>query len=264
MKKLFYFILLMCILGGAPSRTNTYTAGEVIDPDEVMTDQNNIYTYLQQGVDTYAAGSIENEDVSASAAIAASKIDLSGIAQSLIFTDGYKIDMDAINTSSTSEGLFLPQAASCASGTAEGQMCWDTDNDLLYVGDGTAANSVVEYSVKATDATARTMSAASGDVSYTGIGFGPNACIFMGAIDGDEETATWGFASGAGKEGALYYDDALADLHFVSDRTMDIYTGTTDYQKAVFKTMDSDGFTLTWAKGGSPSGTFDFNYLCFK
>ena len=48
------------LMGAAPSRTKTYTAGEVISPDDVTENEDNIYGYLQGGVDTYKAGSIEN------------------------------------------------------------------------------------------------------------------------------------------------------------------------------------------------------------
>src|SRR3990172_11904865 len=51
--------------------------------------------------------------------------------------DGNVVDLDAINNSATTEGLLLPQGTAPTGGTAEGQIGWDTDNDNLYVGDGT-------------------------------------------------------------------------------------------------------------------------------
>lgn len=62
-----------------------------------------------------------------------------GTSGGLVFAtlaDGNLLDLSAINGSSTTEGLKLPQATSCASSTAEGQLCWDTDDDLLNVGTG--------------------------------------------------------------------------------------------------------------------------------
>jgi hypothetical protein len=42
-------------------------------------------------------------------------------------------------------------------------------------------------------------------------------------------------------------------------------TGTiTDYQQATISSIDSDGFTLSWTKVGSPTGTLNLNILAFK
>ena len=50
------------------------------------------------------------------------------------------LDFSGVDASTTSEGLILPQIASaCAAATAEGQICWDTAGDDLYVGSGAAA-----------------------------------------------------------------------------------------------------------------------------
>ena len=61
------------------------------------------------------------------------------LAASLAFDDGDFLDLSSINASSTTEGIKLPQNTSCTSATAEGQVCWDTDGDDLYIGDGTTA-----------------------------------------------------------------------------------------------------------------------------
>ena len=49
---------LLLLTGAAPSRTQTYTAGEVIDPAEVTENEDNIFSYLQAGVDTHRASSV--------------------------------------------------------------------------------------------------------------------------------------------------------------------------------------------------------------
>jgi len=79
MKKILFALLIGVFLvsncyAAAPSRTYSYVSGQTIDPDEVTTNENNIFTYLQNGVDTYVAGSVDNADVSNSAAIALSKL----------------------------------------------------------------------------------------------------------------------------------------------------------------------------------------------
>jgi hypothetical protein len=63
----------------------------------------------------------------------------SGDCSSITLSDGDLLSMASVNPDTTTEGLILPQATSCASATAEGQMCWDTDGDALFIGDGTTA-----------------------------------------------------------------------------------------------------------------------------
>lgn len=107
-------------------------------------------------------GEIVNDDISGSAAIAYSKLNLTGALLSadvtnntlttddlnaaLTFTDGDIVDLSPVNASSTTEGLKLPQATNVSASTAEGQIAWDTDNDILYVGDGTAALAINGFS----------------------------------------------------------------------------------------------------------------------
>ena len=40
--------------------------------------------------------------------------------------------------------------------------------------------------------------------------------------------------------------------------------GNTDRYQASLSTFDSDGFTLTWTKTGTPTGTLTVNYLAFR
>lgn len=57
----------------------------------------------------------------------------------LTFADGDLLDLDAINCSGTGEGILLPQATDCSAATAEGQVCWETDRNRAWIGDGAAA-----------------------------------------------------------------------------------------------------------------------------
>lgn len=101
MKKLilipFLFIATLAF-ASAPTRQFNYVSHNVIDPSQNNTNENTLYSYLQNGVDTYSSGSItdiainslaniaysklnllnsiKNSDISSSAAIVASKLDL--------------------------------------------------------------------------------------------------------------------------------------------------------------------------------------------
>lgn len=69
--------------------------------------------------------------------IAAGAVDEDMLAATLTFDATDFLDFSGIDASTTTEGLRLPQIGSaCAAATAEGQICWDTVGDDLYVGDG--------------------------------------------------------------------------------------------------------------------------------
>lgn len=59
---------------------------------------------------------------------------------SLTAADASLINLAAVNVSGTGEGLILPQnATACSASTAEGQICWDTAGEDLYIGNGATA-----------------------------------------------------------------------------------------------------------------------------
>ena len=60
---------------------------------------------------------------------------------------GEYLDGGTTTVDSTSEGIILPRATSCSSATTEGQICWDTDDDALYIGDSSTANLVTAEAI---------------------------------------------------------------------------------------------------------------------
>ena len=58
LRQLLLSLCVIACLGAAPSRTETYVSGTIIDPADVTTNEDNIFSYLQTGVDTYATASI--------------------------------------------------------------------------------------------------------------------------------------------------------------------------------------------------------------
>ena len=110
----------------------------------------------------------------------------------------------------------------------------------------------------------RVMNTASGDVSYTGVGFQPSKIIFLAEFD----TTGWNALSAG-------FDDATS--HFVigtytsatfsvNGKSIDLVdTAGSTLQNALVKTMDSDGFTLTWTLlGAGNAGTATVFYMAFK
>lgn len=105
----------------------------------------------------------------------------------------------------------------------------------------------------------RNMATVSGDQSYTGVGFKPSNVIFISAIA----------AAGA----SVGFDDASTHGLIAISATTPVYGNSahcilvsdgSNYCQGVVKTLDSDGFTITYAKGASASGTLSIHYIAFR
>lgn len=100
----------------------------------------------------------------------------------------------------------------------------------------------------------RALDAASGDVSYTGAGFSPKVIIFV--TSGHTGAApSIGVASDADKNGrglSVYSDTSLS--YGMANVILDVASGGGGGagQSAILKSLDIDGFTLTWTKVGAP------------
>lgn len=107
----------------------------------------------------------------------------------------------------------------------------------------------------------RDLSAASGDVSYAGVGFKPHLIIFMGAVASTTK-ACWGIATEAGQF-SLDQDAPDGVDWMITDLTQCIgfIQAVGDLHVALLKSMDADGFTLTWAKSGAPTGSATIGYV---
>ena len=63
--------------------------------------------------------------------------------------DGGLVNLSAATNTTTAvvnKGLIIPISADCAAGVTEGQICWDSDDDTLYIGDANGAPSAVSPS----------------------------------------------------------------------------------------------------------------------
>jgi hypothetical protein len=125
---------------------------------------------------------------------------------------------------------------------------------------GVNLNSIIN-GIGKTGTFTRISGAASGNVSYTGVGFKPSALILIGGIDTVPEKC-WGFGTAtAGRN--LYSDVANANT---SSANIFHFVRATDTQDATVSSMDSDGFTLTWTLTGTAAtgNAIVINYLAFK
>jgi len=65
------------------------------------------------------------------------------LSATLTFADGDVVDLSAsVTTTAAAKGLKLPQKTDCSLGITEGHICWDTDGDALYIGDGATAAAI--------------------------------------------------------------------------------------------------------------------------
>jgi len=113
----------------------------------------------------------------------------------------------------------------------------------------------------------RNAASGAGTQAITGVGFQPTAVLFLVSIGGA------GMAS-VGFEDSNREGDSLADRQLMTANDWDVevwngdpinmvYASTVNYG-ANISSYDSDGFTLTWATRGSPSGTVKLRALCLK
>lgn len=107
----------------------------------------------------------------------------------------------------------------------------------------------------------RDLTVATGDVAYTGIGFTPTAIIVFASIPagyGESE----GICDSAKAVMSINYQQA--GLSTADTTAFCVITTAGGNQSAIVKTLDADGFTLTWTKTSSPTGTASLIFLCLR
>jgi hypothetical protein len=106
----------------------------------------------------------------------------------------------------------------------------------------------------------RAMDAADADVSYTGIGFRPTHIIFTANA---AASLSMGFDDGSVK-GVTSVRNTTAAYNTYTNVSIIAYEDDTKFQSGFIKTFDADGFTITWAKAGSPaSANSVVKYMAF-
>ena len=129
---------------------------------------------------------------------------------------------------------------------------------LLHTGTGVLQSKLISST--------RVLTNAAGSVSYTGVGFKPTAII-----------AVSGYGVSAASSGSIGLSDSARGNYCIG-----IFAGTIGWQLVQYCCMyiydiavggsaqayvisyDTDGFTLSWAKNGSPTITVTLFFLCLK
>ena len=179
-------------------------------------------------------------------------------AGNVLTTLGITADIQTLLDNTVAQGdLIHGSAANVLAQLAKGT----ADYQLFMNAAGTLPEWAQGYYIK--QAT-RDITAATGDVAYTGVGFKPRALVAMGCVDSDKRMSM-GIAVGAAEYSVSTLDGRATDTWSTNLANLFwVDTGSGQNQLAVVKSMDSDGFTLTWTKDGTPTGTFVFMVLCIR
>lgn len=105
----------------------------------------------------------------------------------------------------------------------------------------------------------RDLTAATGAVAYTGVGFVPTKITAFAAVDNVIGSST-GFSDSAKTTMVLL--SSAGNTRYINTFLVFVETSAGNYQTAALTTYDADGFTLTWTKTLSPTGTCKLSFLC--
>lgn len=153
--------------------------------------------------------------------------------------------------------LALGTAALLDAGTGANQVVQRDGTGKYPTGNGGAITGVPGESKVVTFT--RDMTAASGNQSVTGVGFVPRSILFFGGI-----TSSFTFASVVGSSGIAggASNDAINGAGINASIFLRVQNSTS--QAGQIASFDADGFTITWSKGGLPTGTATIYALCLR
>ena len=200
---------------------------------------------------------------------------------------GPNTNSDRTITLPDSTGTLLTEVADNAvtlakmAGGTDGQVItYDASGNPVAVGPGTAGQVLTSTGAGSPPAFeanpglssqyvtfTRDSSSGAGTQAVTGVGFQPTAVLFLASI------------SGAGMASIGFQDSDLAKMSLVDRQLMTaddwdsgawnndsiniVFASSVNYGGSI-TAYASDGFTVTWAARGSPSGTITIRAMCFK
>lgn len=109
----------------------------------------------------------------------------------------------------------------------------------------------------------RDMTAATGSVAYTGVGFTPKAVVFLSALSSQSIPLSVGVDDSTGR-GTIF---TRGSASFITTPSYSIQLETlagTDFQSGSISAFGADGFTIGWTKTGSPTGTAQIIYMAME
>lgn len=107
----------------------------------------------------------------------------------------------------------------------------------------------------------RDMTAAGGTVAYTGVGFVPTSIMAFGVIQSSYSFGL-GFVDSARTEQGLFQFGT--NTLYTDPALLSIATSAGVQQYCTVSSYDADGFSLVWTKQGSPTGTAELRFICYR
>lgn len=111
-------------------------------------------------------------------------------------------------------------------------------------------------------AATKDMTAATADVAYTGVGFKPAGIVALAAINSSMQFS-YGIADAGLTTGNSYNTSASTNVA-VDGSFLTLWGAGGGAQTGTLKSLDSDGFTMTWTKYLTPTGTVTIRFICFR
>lgn len=108
----------------------------------------------------------------------------------------------------------------------------------------------------------RDSSLASGTQAITGIGFKPSIIQFIGGQSETVEFCWHGFANATTNQ--CYTRRTASSFEAQGAFSIFVYQDLSNTYKGKILTMDSDGFTITWTRTGTPTGTLQIKFMASK
>ena len=113
--------------------------------------------------------------------------------------------------------------------------------------------------------TSRDTSLATGTQAITGVGFKPSHIILMANVDSSSQNSM-GFDDGTAHYliyNAYHVASSLA-WTYQNAYCIALYQGASDYYRGQVTVLGADGFTISWTKTGSKTGTAQIIYIAFR
>ena len=166
-----FLLVSTFLLGAAPSRTQTYTAGQIISPTAVTENEDNVFSYLQAGVDTYATGSVNSAALAngtiVSLDVASETLTTSNILNGTLLTGDIAADTLLINNLANEDWGDISISSNVASIDANSVVLTTDTTGFYAAGDAEAGNATGLACTNCVAGTELAMSSdAQGDILY--------------------------------------------------------------------------------------------------
>ena len=229
--------------------------GESGYDDEV----NNSFDIIDAAFGSTTASGTDTYTATISPAITAYK---TGLHYFITFTNANLLTTSTINLNAIgAKTIKLPGGGALVIGSIS------TNHPAILKYDGTdmiLLNSVIVSVASKIITTTHELSAGSGTLVITGVGFKPSTIIVFGTLTGDTN-AFWGVVDNA-KTGIALSAYTLTSNYSAHDSFFRAFTGTAGsvYSTFTVTSYDTDGFTLNIVKTGSPTGLIYLKFICIR